>query len=168
MTVTFTPTLVAEAAAGAVVTLSTPALQVRRFAQEHPENVDDIPAVGLPYMSVQAVPTDQELLTIGDRAEDLYSLSILIISAPAARDKEALRLVKYWAARVRRVLQQQHLPDKQLDGLPAVVAGGDTGSVEVSVSGPVLGTSQADNSSALRGVAEEHAVLAISTDIPED
>ena len=129
VTVAFAPGLAAEAAADtALATLSVPDLQIRTWRREHPEDIGDLITAQLPALSVQVTLVGQQVISIGNQAEDGTLVSILFVDS-AARSVEALTDLKYAAARAERLLQQQEIADKQLADLPAAVDGGQPNSI---------------------------------------
>jgi len=145
------------------------ALEVATWEQEHRNAISGYNENELPAISVEVGIAPAELLAIGDRMAWHYPTGIYIVitGGTLAYQKQT---VKYFAARVVRVLQQQHYPDKQLVSLPDDLDGADTGDVMVNVEGVEIlaGAPDEERPNVLRGYAVISADISVTYVIPED
>ena len=144
-------------------------MAIATFEQEHREDVGSYTEVELPAISVEVGVQTAEDIAIGDLVEYDYLAHVLVVTEGGKTDALLKADAKYYAARVVRVLQQQHYPDKQLTSLPDDIDGGEAGAVRVNVTSAVVnvGTSER-NPNVLRGLAEIFAVVSVGIQIPED
>ena len=144
-------------------------LAIATFEQEHRDDLSTYGDNQLPACSVEVVVQSLEEIAIGDHVEYGYLAHLLIITG-GGKTLQLMRAdIKYYAARVIRVLQQQHYPEKQLVGLPDDLAGAEIGEVMVTVSSTVVDAGATEqNPNALRGLAEIFAVVTVGYTIPED
>lgn len=144
-------------------------MAIATFEQEHREDIGTYTDVELPAISVEVGVQTAEDIAIGDLVDYSYLLHVLVITKGGKTEALLKADAKYYAARVVRILQQQHYPDKQLTSLPDDIDGGEPGAVRVNVTSAVvtIGTSER-NPNALRGLAEIFAVITVGIQIPED
>lgn len=168
VTVSFSPTLAADAAEDAVVTLSTPSLLVKTWRLEHPQDVSDYARHQLPAVSAQVTLQGQEVVSIGGQVADGFVVSLLLVDS-VGRVERLLAAIKQRAARIERVMQQQHLVTKQLAGLDSTLAGATGNTVQCVIQGTALGVVPVeDSSTVVRGAAEILVGVAIDLTLPED
>ena len=141
------------------------ALEIKLWEQELREDAASYNDNELPAIAVAVRIGGEDVISIGDRLEDGFIATIMTITG-GGRLREIVQEAKRIAARVERVMRQQHLPDKQLNDLPADLDGGVTGSVEVSNPSTEADGGEVDDS--LRGVAVTTVSIAVEIDMPED
>ncbi len=140
-------------------------LKVKTWEQELREDAGEYNDNELPAVAVTVNLSGQEVVTIGDRLEDGFIALIMVYTA-GGQLRTAIQYVKRIAARIERVMQQQHLPLKQLSSLPSALAGGEPGSVEVAIQGTQVGGGDVDSKP--RGVAAISVGIKVEINMPED
>ena len=144
-------------------------MEIKTFEQEHREDVSSYTEIELPAVSVEVGVQTADDIAIGDLVEYAYLAHVLVVTQGGKTTALLQSDAKYYAARVVRVLQQQHYPDKQLESLYDDIDGGESGAVRVNITSATVnvGTSER-NPNVLRGLVEIFAVVTVGIQIPED
>lgn len=140
-------------------------LEVKTWEQEPREDASLYDEHELPAVSVTASLSGEDVVALDDRMEYGYQVLIEVVVGGGVL-RTVIQDAKKYAARVERVMRQQHLPDKQMSDLPADLDGGVPGSVEVSSPNTVIDGGAVNE--VVRGVAITSVSLAIEIDMPED
>ena len=144
-------------------------LEIKSWEEQPREDFNTYQSNLLPACSVnvehQAVPED---VAIGDHVDYVYATTIILVFG-GGEYQTVIGSAKYTAARVVRVLQQQHHSGKQLVDLPSDLDGGQTGEVEVQVSNVDVSAGNLEsNPTTLRGYVEITALISVGFIVPED
>ena len=145
-------------------------MEIKTFEQEHRTDLASYNDNQLPAVSIEVGVQSLEDVAIGDLVEYQYLAHIIVVTEGGKTAALIKSDSKYYAARVARVLQQQHYPDAPMAAnLPGDLDGGELGAVRVTVSNVAhdVGSSER-NPNALRGLVEIFAVVAVGFQIPED
>ena len=145
-------------------------MAIATFEQEHRTDLSSYMDNQLPAISVEVGVQSFEDVAIGDLIEYQFLAHIIVVTAGGKTAALIKADAKYYAARVARVLQQQHYPDAPMAAnLPGDLDGGEPGAVRVTVSSVAhdVGSSER-NPNALRGLVEIFAVVTVGFQIPED
>jgi hypothetical protein len=144
-------------------------LAIVTWEQEHRDDISTYEEHLLPAISIEVGVQALTDIALGDLVDYSYLAHLLLITKGGQTQALLRAESKYYAARVVRVLQQQHYPSKQLTDLPSDLDGGEAGAVQVIVTsaGVNVGTSER-NPNVLRGLAEIFAVVTVGIQIPED
>ena len=137
------------------------ALDVKTWEQELREDAGQFNANELPAVSVTCDLSSQDEAAI---AEDrrVYAVTIWVVT-DGARMQNAAQTVKAYAARIERVMQQQHAVSKQLTDVTTDLLDSVAGSVTVTSLGTAIGGGPVEGNR-LRGVAVMS--FAVNIDFP--
>lgn len=148
-------------------------LEIATWEQELREHAGMYNDNELPAVAATIHLGSQEVVTLGDRLENGFG-GLIMVYTTGGQLRDTVQLAKRIAARIERVMQQQHLPDKQLSDLPTDLDGGEPGSVVVAIQGTQIGGGNVpigeteDDGTVLRGVAAINIGINVEINMPED
>jgi hydroxymethylpyrimidine/phosphomethylpyrimidine kinase len=142
-------------------------LAIATWQQELPEDAAVFQANLLPAVAVETEGwqgATVEALT--ELVEHSYQVALAVV-VTGGELGVVMADTKRYIARALQVLEQQHLPSKQLDGLPSAIEGAEPGSVRLDVSGAtVLG--EMLEGKGLRGLAQATVNVHLRVVVPTD
>lgn len=139
------------------------ALQVATWEQELRDHAGEYRENELPVIAVTCLGLGgQDLTTVPNGLEIDFPVVVWVVSTAAAKIRRTQK-IKEFAARVVRVLLQQHLTTQQLDNLPAALEWAESGSVTVRLAevGFEAGTVERQGN-VFRAVAAVSAIITVS------
>ena len=142
------------------------ALAIKKWEQELRESAGDYNENELPAVAVTVdLSTQDEIRQDQDRT--VY-MALVMLYAAGGRLLTVQKNVKYYAARIERVMQQQYYTAKQLASVTADLADAVSGSVVVEKVTTEIGAGAFGESQTPRGVAALGFAISIDFTITED
>ena len=141
-------------------------LSIKKWEQELREDAGDYNENELPAVAITVDLSEQDEQT-NDQDRVVY-LALIMVYIQGGRLITTAKNIKYYAARVERVMQQQHYTAKQLSDVTADLVDAQAGSVVVTKRDTAIGSGAIGDSQSLRGVAALSFAVSIDFTITED
>jgi hypothetical protein len=151
----------AKLGAAGALEISLWELETREDAAKFGDN--QLPAVSIECLGL----ADTDETTVPDGLACYFPVSIWVTTSALERQRRR-QIVKKYAARILRVMEQQEDPAKQLDNLPAALDWAESGSVVVVVDSVSVAEGQVEGSNLFRAVAEVVCLVKIDFTITGD
>ncbi len=142
------------------------ALAIKKWEQELREDAGDYNENELPAIAVTVDLSEQDEVRV-DQDRTVF-LALIMIYTSGGRAITVRKNIKYYAARVERVMQQQHYTSKQLSSVTADLADAQAGSVIVEKRDTALVSGSIEEAGGLRGIAALTFAISIDFTITED